>query len=86
MDILKLGNTVAVFAGHQHSGGYHREKKIPALSTLAPSLNCHVHHLTFRSPLTYTEAYSIVEVYKDRIEIIGQTAAIRKTLKFDYIW
>lgn len=53
---------VACFAGHLHRGGY-------ALDTEG------IHHITVESPLTHTDAYGYVDVFVDRLEIVGQLSA-----------
>lgn len=82
MSVLKQGNLVAVLAGHRHAGGYHREKKIPEAVGFVEALNYPIHHLTFRSPLTYDDSFDIIEVYSDRLELKNQ----QKVLQFNYVW
>lgn len=53
------GNVVAIIAGHDHKGGYHRDR-------------AGVHHITLKSPLnlgSLGECYGLVEVHESAIEI-----------------
>jgi len=63
------GAVVAVFAGHNHKGGYAVDE-------------CGIHHVTVQSPLTHGEAFGHVEAYDDRLELIGQGALPSRTLRF----
>ena len=52
---------VAVLAGHDHNGGYHRDAR-------------GIHHITLQSPLnkgTNGKAFGIVRVFADHLELIG---------------
>ena len=60
---VDVGTVVMVLAGHYHSGGYCRDDRTGT------------HHVTLQSPLHTTEseplAHCTVEVWHDRIEILG---------------
>ncbi len=64
-DVMKIlgeegcGHVVAVFAGHEHKGGYTCDRY-------------GIHHITLQSPLTHTDAFGCVDVFADRLEIHGQ--------------
>lgn len=49
---------VAVFAGHLHGGGYALDGE-------------GIHHVTVESPLTHDEAFGYVDVFADRLELVG---------------
>ena len=49
---------VAVMAGHYHRGGYAQDEN-------------GVHHVTIQSPLTHGACFGVVEVYPERLELVG---------------
>jgi manganese-dependent ADP-ribose/CDP-alcohol diphosphatase len=66
----------AVFAGHDHDGGYHYDKAH------------NIHHLTMPSPMTCRNygvdlVDAILDVYDDRIEVNGRGNAPTLTFSFD---
>lgn len=86
MKVLKQGNLIAVLSGHRHAGGYYREKRIPAAESFEEAANYPVHHLTYRSPLTFDDTFDIIEVYEDRLELKVGSGFPSKTLQFNYVW
>lgn len=61
---------IAYMNGHNHAGGYLQDNDI--------------HYQTFKGMLTHTNAYSRVEVYKDRLEVIGFGEENNRTLSFSF--
>lgn len=67
------GCVVAVFAGHDHDGGYDRD-------------SAGIHHLTFHSPLEVAPphgCHATVTVHEDRLQVDGAGAQASFTLPFD---
>jgi hypothetical protein len=63
---------VAVFAGHQHSGGYHLDE-------------CGIHHITVESPLECAKgqyAFAGVLVYGDRLHVLGNGRVPSRTCHY----
>jgi len=60
---------VAVFAGHSHKGGYAVD-------------GAGLHHVTVQAPLTHGMSFGCVDVFEDRLELIGQGALPSRTLTF----
>ena len=60
---------VAVFAGHSHKGGYAIDHR-------------GLHHVTVESPLTHGLSFGHVDVFEDRLELVGQGALPSRTLAF----
>ena len=60
---------VALFAGHKHSGGYGVDPE-------------GMHHVTVESPLTHADCYGYVDVYEDRLELVGSGDLPSRTMKF----
>jgi len=74
LDVLKeSGIVIAVFAGHDHEGGY--------------KLHDGVHHLTFPSPLLCKgddTAFATVEMYQDYMLVKGEGMELPKELEIKY--
>ena len=60
-----------MLAGHLHRGGYACD-------------GGHIHHVTIRSPLSFERAFGYVEVYPDRMELVGsgEQGLPSRTLRF----
>eukprot|EP00092_Neocalanus_flemingeri_P015214 GFUD01016436.1.p1 GENE.GFUD01016436.1~~GFUD01016436.1.p1 ORF type:complete len:334 (+),score=80.57 GFUD01016436.1:57-1004(+) len=75
LDIIKeTGSVVAVFAGHDHNGGY--------------QLHEGVHHITFPSPLLCIGdnlAFATVEVLQDRLVVKGEGDRLPQMLEIPFI-
>lgn len=52
------GHVVACVAGHLHRGGY-------AVDSAG------IHHVTLQSPLNFERCFALVDVYTDRLELVG---------------
>jgi len=64
------GAVVAAFTGHYHGGGYHCDEE-------------GLHHVTVQSPLESQEgAYGWVEVFPDRLELVGKGAVPSRSMPF----
>ena len=70
--IYKYDVVVAVFSGHDHDGGYAVDDR-------------GIHHTVFAAPLECAvdeDAFGMVEIYKDKLELIGFGKVFSKTLPF----
>jgi manganese-dependent ADP-ribose/CDP-alcohol diphosphatase len=64
------GRVVAVFAGHNHRGGYACDSE-------------GMHHVTLESPLTHEQSFGYIDVFGDRLEVAGGGGAIpSRSLRF----
>ncbi len=52
-----------MIAGHNHRGGYARDSE-------------GMHHVTLQSPLTHAESFGYIDVFDDRLEVVGGGGAI----------
>ena len=72
LDVIHANkNVVLVLAGHDHNGGYVEQNG--------------VHFVTFPSPMVSKnkyedQAHGIIDIYQDRIEIIGRGTVETRTL------
>ena len=72
--IMKSGSVIAVFAGHDHDGGY--------------KLDEGVHHLTLPSPLLCKGdemAFATIEVFQDSMVVRGEGMRLPKELKIKIV-
>lgn len=63
------GHVVALIAGHMHRGGYAVDAE-------------GMHHVTLESPMTHKECFGWVDVFGDRLEIVGHGDLPSRTLRF----
>eukprot|EP01087_Luapelamoeba_hula_P002343 TRINITY_DN12025_c0_g1_i1.p1 TRINITY_DN12025_c0_g1~~TRINITY_DN12025_c0_g1_i1.p1 ORF type:complete len:316 (+),score=58.88 TRINITY_DN12025_c0_g1_i1:16-963(+) len=66
---------VAVFAGHDHDGGYKLDERSG------------VHHITMPSPMLcknvgHTTAHALLHLHNDHIELVGSGSVSSRTLRF----
>jgi len=75
LDVIRESdNVIAVFAGHDHEGGY--------------KLQDGVHHLTFPSPLLCNGdelAFATVEIYQDCMVVRGEGMQLPKELEIKFV-
>ena len=67
------GNVIAVFAGHDHEGGYKLEEG--------------VHHITFPSPLLCKgedAVFATIELYQDHLMFKGEGKGLSQELQIMY--